>query len=177
MAPRGSDARETRGVTRAGGSCRAATPPPSRAWQRAKDVTRRSDARSRRAAGAGSTPGDRNIVSRSSSARRNQSEARKPPVLRDLDPTGRSRNPQFSSVMEPRSPGHARLSRERLHERHDGHTHKDVTSEHPGPAFSCSFRVNEQLTRPHKSAPHTFWYSPERPERHVSSVSTPGRTR
>ena len=32
-------------------------------------------------------------------------------------------------------------------------------------------------TRPHKSAPHTFWYSPERPERYVSSVSTPGRTR
>ena len=27
-------------------------------------------------------------------------------------------------------------SREGPHERHDGYTHKDVTSEHPGPAFS-----------------------------------------
>ena len=127
-------------------------------------MTRRSDARSRRAVGAGFTPGDRNIVSRSSSARRNQSEAREPPTLRDLDPTGRCRNPQFSSVMEPRSPGRARLGRKRRHERQYGYTQKDATNEHPGPAFWCPFRVgsglmnspgqghtqNEQLSRPRR---------------------------
>ena len=53
--------------------------------------------------------------------------------------------------------------KERTRERHDGYTHKDATSEHPGPAFWCSFRVvsglmdspgqghtqNEQLIGPH----------------------------
>ena len=39
----------------------------------------------------------------------------------------------------------ALIPRERPHERHDGYTHKDATSEHPGAVCWCSFRVGSGL--------------------------------